>query len=666
MNVSELARKLRVSTNNLFELLPKIGFDIGRRAIKVDDRIAQRIIREWPRLIRELDAARARVAALEEQTKIEGIRASQASVVLPSIITVRDLAERLNLPVTRVMRELMKNGVLANMNERIDHTTASIIAEDLGFQVEKESETGISGVSTEERLKSLLLEDTGSRLTPRPPVVVVMGHVDHGKTKLLDTIRQTHIMEGEAGGITQHIGAYQAEIRAHDGAQRKITFIDTPGHEAFMAMRARGAKIADIAILVVAADDGVKPQTEEAINIIRGAGLPIVVAINKIDKPEANLDKTKQGLSKLELIPEEWGGKTPMVPISAKQKTGIDELLNIVLLVADLEKEKRMASPTREAVGTIIESHIDRGEGSVATMLIHTGTLHKNDLLLIDQILYGKVRAMRDHRQVGIESAGPSTPVKILGFKRAPAVGDVVEATTDERRIGERVQTRGAVKATATPILAAKEQRPKEKTFPVMIKTDVLGSLEAIVGLLEQIEHPEVGLVIIQKGLGNITDADVLAAEANGARIYAFNVVTTPTAMVLAQDKGVSIERYEVIYHLEASVRKALEQMLAPETKQTVIGCAKILAIFRQERRETIAGGSVTDGKMMTGTLVSVLRGSEKIGTGKLLQLQSGKRDVKEIRMGQEFGMKIETRAALSVGDILEAYTEEQMERKLG
>lgn len=665
MNVSELARKLRVSTNNLFELLPKIGFDIGRRAIKVDDRIAQRIIREWPRLIRELDAARARVAAQEEQTKIETMRASKISVVIPAIITVRDLAEKLNLPVTRVMRELMKNGVLANMNERIDHTTASIIAEDLGFQVEKESETHTSGVSTEERLKGLLLEDTESTLTPRPPVVVVMGHVDHGKTKLLDTIRQTHVMEGEAGGITQHIGAYQAEIRAHDGAQRKITFIDTPGHEAFMAMRARGAKIADIAILVVAADDGVKPQTEEAINIIRGAGLPIVVAINKIDKPEANLDKTKQELSKLELIPEEWGGKTPMVPISAKQKTGIDELLNIILLVADLEKEKRMANPTREAVGTIIESHIDRGEGPVATMLTHTGTLHKNDLLLIDQILYGKVRAMRDHRQVGIESAGPSTPVKILGFKRAPAVGDVVEATTDESRIGERVQTRGVVKAAATPTVA-KEQRPKEKTFPLMIKADVLGSLEAIVGLLEQIEHPEVGLVITQKGLGNITDADVLAAEANGARIYAFNVTTTPTAMVLAQDKGVVIERYEVIYHLEASVRKALEQMLAPETKQTAIGRAKILAIFRQERRETIAGGSVTDGKMMAGALVSVLRGTEKIGTGKLLQLQSGKRDVKEIRMGQEFGMKIETRAQLAVADILEAYTEEQIERKLG
>ncbi len=668
MNVTELARKLRVNTNDLFELLPKIGFDIGKRAIKVDDVIAQRIIKEWPRLIRELDDRR-RLAreAKEAESAVAQANATQTAIAIPAVITVRELAVTLNLPVTRLIRELMNNGVLATMNERIDHTTATIIAQDLGFKVQDapEERSEKTEEATGEKLKALLAQTDGKDREPRPPVVVVMGHIDHGKTKLLDTIRETNVVAGEAGGITQHIGAYQVDVATSEGGRRTVTFIDTPGHEAFMTMRTRGAKIADIAILVVAADDGVKPQTEEALRIIRGAGLPIVVALNKIDKPEANLDKTKQELSKLDLIPEEWGGKIPMVPISAKAKTGLETLLATILLLADLEKEKLHAEPNRDAVGTIIESHIDKGEGPVATMLVHTGTLHRNDLLLIDGTLHGKVRAMKDHRGAAVDAAGPSAPVKIIGFRKAPAVGDVIEATTDASRVERTAETREGGRTATIPQTTIKIVREKSQKFPVIIKTDVLGSLEAIIGILEQVDHPEVGLEIVHKGLGKITDADVLTAEATKARIYAFNVATTPTAQVIAAEKGVVIERYDVIYHLERAIHSELEKLLAPEIRRTILGTAKILAIFRQERGSVIAGGSVTDGQITSTARIRLLRDQRELGPGKIAELQSGKRATPSVRAGQEFGIKLDTKLHLAVGDIVEAYSEEQIERSL-
>src|SRR3989338_3674104 len=374
MNVSELARKLNVSPNYLRDMLPKIGFDVGRRAIKVDDRVAETILQKWPSLMRELEdrAVREKQAAIDQ-----AIQEAPKEVQLPPYLTVREFAQALHLSLPLLMTELMKNGILSSVNERLDFDTASIVAEDLGFTVRRSSEAASEAgtVAIEEKIKPALAES--KTVQPRPPIIVVMGHVDHGKTKLLDAIRHTNVVEGEAGGITQHIGAYQVEKNG-----KILTFIDTPGHEAFRAMRSRGAKVADIAILVVAADDGIKPQTKEALAIIQGSGLPFVVAINKIDKPEADAEKIKQELGAMNLIPEEWGGQTIIVPLSAKTGEGIDHLLEILVLVAELQKEIIVADPSARALGTVIEAHIDKGEGPVATLLGQNGTLRPGDLLI--------------------------------------------------------------------------------------------------------------------------------------------------------------------------------------------------------------------------------------------------------------------------------------------
>lgn len=481
-------------------------------------------------------------------------------------------------------------------------------------------------------------------------------------TSILDAIRKTNVIAGEAGGITQHIGAYQIEHK-----NRAITFIDTPGHEAFTTMRSRGAKIADIAILVVAADDGIKPQTVEAIKIIRAAGLPLVVAINKIDKGGADIDRVKRELSDQGLIPEDWGGTTVCVPISAKQNTGIDDLLDVLLIVADIEQGTRVANPNGACVATVIESHIDKNEGPVATVLVQNGTLHQSDFLLLDSTLYGKVRHMRDAQGKSVDAALPSQPVKIIGFKRAPVIGDMVssrrELGADVVRL-EKIKGHGAGSSVMTaPKLSEKEQ--KRPSVNLVLKTDTLGSLEAIAGSLQKIEHPEVKIKIISKELGAITTADVLRAEATHAMIAGFQVSLPPQVADIASEKSVEVILYRIIYELLDDVRERVEKLIAPEVQRTVVGEARVLKLFRSDGKTTILGAVVQTGAFEKGARVVVLRNGAPVGEGVIASVQSGKIEIPSAQSGQECGMLFEGRNSVQEEDTLQAFTEKSIKRML-
>lgn len=661
MNVSELARKLRVTPEELKAKLPELGFDIGMRAIKVDDRMAQQIIRRWSDYSREAQRRRREEVA-QKQVAVATASVS-GPIKIPAVINVRDLALKLNLPVTRLIAELMKNGILASLNERIDFDTVSIIAEDMGFKVEKEDEKEAEITSAVgDAIREIIANEVKENLLPRPPVVVVMGHVDHGKTMLLDTIRKTNVVSGEAGGITQHIGAYQTKSK-----DRLLTFVDTPGHEAFTAMRSRGARIADVAILVVAADDGVQPQTKEAVKIIEAAKISFVVAINKMDKSEADPERVKRELGELNIIPEEWGGKVPMVPISAKTGKNVSDLLDTVILVADLDKEKIVANPKSYALATVIEAHVDKGEGVVATILVQNGTLRKNDILVVGNVFYGRVRAMRDWNGQEVSSAPPGMPVRILGFKAAPQVGDIISVVVNLKGLERAKPVRVSEQKMATVEKAqkAEEEEKQLPTLNLIIRADVLGSLEAVVVSFEKFKHPDVAVNVIGKGLGNITEADITNAEAAGARVLGFNVTVLPPVADLARDKNVPVGNYKIIYDLLNNVRDELEKLLPPEVIRTDLGQANVLAIFRSEREFTIAGGVVTDGKILANAKVNILRASESVGSGTVMELQSGKRITNEIRAGVEFGIKVKSKTPLIVGDSLEFYTEERKARKI-
>jgi len=516
-------------------------------------------------------------------------------------------------------------------------------------------------------IKERLEKEETKNLKPRPPVVVIMGHVDHGKTRTLDAIRKTNVMEGEAGGITQHIGAYQVEKNG-----RRITFIDTPGHEAFTVMRSRGAKVADIAILIVAADDGVQPQTKEAADIIRAAHLPFVVALNKIDKPDIDVNRVLGQLAEIGVNVEEWGGNVPMAKISAKTGLGIDGLLEIVLLVADMEKDKIVSNPENRAAGTIIESHIDKGEGAVATILIQDGTLHRNDWLGMKGIAYGRVRAMRDWTGKQVDEAPSGMPVKILGFKVPPAVGDMVEVPEDPKSLEQQKarftssQVTEHFTATKSAPTQAESEGPQKVMLNVVLKTDVLGSLEAILGMLEKIKHEIVGVNVIQKGLGNVTEVDVeRAANSKPSVVYGFNVITSPSLEMEAREKGVDLKNYKIIYELFDDVVKRLNALLPQETITTSLGQAEVAAIFRTEPGRMVLGLKVKEGKLLAGCKVRIWRGADPVGEGILESLQSGKSPVKEVSNGQECGTSYKGKTKLEAGDRLEAYLEETKTRKL-
>jgi translation initiation factor IF-2 len=665
MNVAELARKLNISPNELREMLPKLGFDIGMKAIKIDDRTAQTIMRDWTRLKRDYEKIK-----LEEQKerqepgkKEETEVVQKKKVKIPAVVTVREFAGFLNLPVTTVIKELMKSGILASVNERIDFESATIVAEDLGFEVEREDikETG-EETTAQERLKGILKKESETG-TLRPPVVVVMGHVDHGKTKLLDQIRQENVVASEAGGITQHIGAYQAVKK-----DRKITFIDTPGHEAFTVMRSRGARVADIAIIVVAADDGVQPQTLEVVKIVQAAKIPFIVAINKIDKPNADIERIKSQLAEIGLLPEDWGGKTICVPVSAKEGTGISDLLDMILLVADMDKEKISSNPNRPAVGTVVESNINKGEGVVATVLVQAGTLRLNENLSIGGELYGRVRAMKDWNGANVVSADPGMPVRVLGWKIAPQVGDIWEIPSSDEKL--KKAKKKEIASDVTQFVKKENENSEKKIFNFILKTDMLGSLEALFGSIDKFSHPDVGAKIIGKGLGNITEADVLRALPSGegekpAVIYGFNVLITPQAAELARDKGIEVRIYKIIYDLLDNIKSEMEKMLLPERFITLIGKMKVLAIFKQEKNNMIIGGAVIEGKIYPELKVKIKRGEREVGEGTVAETQMGKREVKEVFSGSECGLNIKTRDKIEEKDVLEFYSEEIKTRKL-
>ena len=665
MNVSDLARQLKIHPQKLLQVLPEFGFDIGARAVKIDDRVAEQIKKAWRRIKFVLEERERKEAEKQKILEKELRQSSGIVVKIPKVITVRDLATRLEIPVNKIIMELMKNGILSSQNENIDHDTAMLLAQELGFTVEAEKETNKE--ETGEHIKTLekIMEDGGGE--PRPPVIVVMGHVDHGKTKLLDAIRSTNVVDQEAGGITQHIGAYQVIWTDPSTKEKKpITFIDTPGHEAFTVMRSRGAKVADIAVLVVAADDGVKPQTVEAINIIKAAKLPLVVAINKIDKEGADPTRVRNDLAQHNIIPQEWGGDTPMVEISAKQNLNIDKLLDALLIVADLHDAVLKSNPARAAAGTVIEAHIDKGEGPVATILVQAGTLKANDPLVINGEIYGKARAMKNYRGENLKEAPPSTPVRILGFKVAPQVGDVLDvgssATATQVDVkAKRTAHSGAEKHSS---LSESEIEEGKKSFKVLIKADALGSLEAILGSLEKIKNDEVSVAVVGKGLGNLTADDISLAQAAGAIIYGFNITTTPVAFEMLQNTGVRFEQYRVIYDLFDHVKQELQKLLNPEVSVIELGTFKVMAIFRTGKSYMIVGGRVESGKLKKDAKIRVRRGAEIIGVGKLPHLQTAKQEVNEVAEGTECGLKFEGKLELEVGDVLEVYKEESKEKK--
>jgi translation initiation factor IF-2 len=667
MNITELARRLNVAPEELREKLPGLGFSIGKHAIKVDDRVASQIMGAWAelrrreRLQRKMDEQKAMVERREQKRE----SSEHKPIELPRVITVRDFASRLQMPVARLMQELMQNGIFASLNERIDFDTAAIVAEDLGFQAVAETAKALpEEEQTLHRVAEVMQAEDAAHLEPRPPVVVVMGHVDHGKTKLLDAIRVTHVMESEAGGITQHIGAYQVVRK-----DREITFIDTPGHEAFTVMRSRGATVADIAILVVAADDGVQPQTKEAIHIIQSSHLPFVVALNKVDKPDANIDRVKGQLSEAGLVPEDWGGQTVMVPVSAKTGVGIDDLLDVLLLVADLQHDAIRANAARPAIGTIIESHVDPGEGPVATVLVQTGTLRIGDDLGVRGTLYGRARALRDWKGSDVQEAPPSMPVKLIGLKAAPAVGDILEVP---EQVAELKKFKTQPVRAVEEVAAIKHAPPAEgeattdkKTVKLIIRTDVLGSLEAILGMLDAIQHEEVGVEVVGKGLGNITDTDVMNAHTAHAVLLGFNVRPTGTAEELARDQEVPIRLYSVIYKLFEDALSDLQKLLPSETVLTELGKAEVLANFRKTEDGWIVGCKILEGKFKAKGKLRILRGNEIVGEGEVLSVHIGRAEVKDAKAGQECGVSYKGRIKTEVGDRFEAYTEEIKNRLL-
>lgn len=666
INVTELARRLKVPTHELLEKLPELGFSLGRRAIKVNEKEANQIAQAW----REYKRREAVQRKHREQQEREARRKSRleatkdAAIALPTVVTVRDLAAALQVPITEVMKELMRAGVFANMNDRIDFDTASIVAGDMGFYVTATDgkpvvEEDVTGL---DRLKEVLAAEPGQT---RAPVVVVMGHVDHGKTRLLDAIRSTNVMEGEAGGITQHIGAYQV---VRNG--QPLTFIDTPGHEAFTVMRSRGAKVADFAILVVAADDGVQPQTREAIDIIKSAKLPMVVAINKIDKPEANVERVKRELSELNLIPEEWGGKTMMASISAKENKNIDGLLDALLLMYEVEKERLVANPDRAAMGTIIESHVNKGAGPVATVLIQAGTLHSGDTLGVHGENYGRVRQMRDYTGAEIASAGPSTPVRVLGWKVAPTVGDILEvadAASLQKTSKSKMRSASMSQVGAAPVQKqeADESGEGKQYLNLVLKADVLGSMEAVLGLFEKIKSQDVGVSVVSKALGNVTEADVQRAADTGASIVAFGVRVPPNVEHMARERSVEILTYTIIYKLFEDIVARLQAMLKAEMITVEQGRMSVLAVFTKTQNGWIVGGRMDSGEAERDTKVRVYREGELIGDGVVNELRVGKEVVRQLVEGNEGGVSYVGKTDIIVGDTLEFYKEDYQDRIL-
>ncbi len=603
-------------------------------------------------------ATERRVAAVKEKPT--------GPVAIPPQIIVKDLADLLHATPNEVIRNLIKNGIFASINQVVEYENAATVARELGFEPEQSAVTTAPAVQSERGLSAneiMMATRNDNNTVVIPPVVTIMGHVDHGKTSLLDTIRKTKVAAGEAGGITQHIGAYQVEVNG-----KKITFLDTPGHEAFTAMRARGAQVTHIAVIVVAADDGVMPQTREAIAHAQAAKVPIIIAINKIDKDNANPDYVKQQLAEMGIVVEEYGGDVVSVPVSARKNTGIDELLEMILLVAELQDIR--ANPNAPAVGTIIEAKLDKTSGPTATVLVQQGTLKMGDNIVVGSI-FGKVRAMFNDRGKRIQKAPPSTPVSILGLSEVPNAGDHLEAVTDERAARQMAeQTADQRRRETSPLgqvsldtLYMQMQEGNVKDLNLVLKTDVQGSVEAIKNALSKVseENENIKVRLIHEGVGNISETDVHLASASKAIIIAFNVKADGAALRLAQKEGVDIRHYNVIYKLTDDIQAAMIGMLEPTYREVVEGHAEVVQIFKAGRNTIIAGCRVTDGKITRSATARILRNNEKAYEGKIGSLRRGKDDVREVASGYECGIVLEDFTAFAIGDIIEAFTQERV-----
>ena len=592
----------------------------------------------------------------EERTKQKIFKLTE--ITIPETISVKDFAAEMKKTSSEVIKKLLGYGIMATINNDIDFDTAFLIASEFGITAKKKE------TITEEDILFDDSEDTAEQLQSRPPVVVVMGHVDHGKTSLLDAVRSTNVIEGEAGGITQHIGAYKVNLNG-----REITFLDTPGHEAFTSMRARGAQITDIAILVVAADDGVMPQTVEAINHAKAAEIPIIVAVNKIDLPGANVEKIKQELMKYELVPEEWGGDTIFVPISAKKKINIDTLLEMVLLVADMQELK--ANPKKQAKGVVIEARLDKTKGTIASILVQRGTLDVGDTIVVGSSI-GRIRAMKNDRGVKVKSAGPSTPVEILGLTEVPEAGDTFYEVKDEKTAKHLIERRKrqarekSINATSRVTLNdlfSQIEKGNLKQLNLIVKADVQGSVEAVKQSLEKLSNDEVRVKVIHANVGGVTESDVTLAKVSNAIIIAFNVRPGAIAKEVAQKEEVEIKQYSVIYQAIEDVEAAMKGLLDPVFEEKVIGNAQVRQTFKVTSIGTIAGCYVLDGKIERHANVRVIRDDVVIHDGKLASLKRFKDDVKEVAKGYECGLQIENYNDIKEDDIIEVYVMEEVKR---
>ena len=592
----------------------------------------------------------------EERTKQKIFKLTE--ITIPETISVKDFAAEIKKTSGEVLKKLMGYGIMATLNNDIDFDTAFLIAEEFGIKAIKKETV------TEEDILFDESEDKAEDLQPRPPVIVVMGHVDHGKTSLLDAIRSTNVIEGEAGGITQHIGASQVEVKG-----RMITFLDTPGHEAFTSMRARGAQVTDIAILVVAANDGVKPQTVEAINHAKAAGIPIIVAVNKIDLEGANVEKVKEELTKYELVPEEWGGDTIFVPISAKKKINIDTLLEMVLLVADMKELK--ANPSKQSKGVVIEAKLDKARGPVATMLVQRGTLDVGDTIVVGSVI-GRIRTMSNYKGKKVKKAGPSTPVEVTGLTEVPTAGETFYEVDDEktakhlierRKRQEREKSINATAKVSLNELFNQIEKGKLKELNIIVKADVQGSVEAVKQSLEKLSNDQVTVKVIHANVGGVTETDVTLAKVSNAIIIAFNVRPEALARDMADKEEVEIKQYSVIYHAIEDVEAAMKGMLDPEFEEKVIGNAEIRQTFKVSNVGTIAGCYVTNGKVSRNAGIRIIRDNVVIHDGKLISLKRFKDDVKEVATGYECGIQIENFNDIQEGDILEVYVMEEIKK---
>jgi len=582
---------------------------------------------------------------------------------LPASIVIRDLAQKIEKSPIDLIKKLMSNGVMATINQAVDYDTAAIVVGEYGFEAVPEVIEEVKVETGEVPLwRQMIADEDESKLTNRPPVVTILGHVDHGKTSLLDAIRQTDVAAGEAGGITQHIGAYQVEQKG-----RLITFLDTPGHAAFTQMRARGAQGADIVVLVVAADDGVMPQTREAIAHAKAARVPIVVALNKIDKANANPERVKQQLADQELVPDDWGGNTMIIPVSAKQKQGIDDLLEGILLVADNMEIK--ANSNGKVIGTVIEAELDKSRGVLATLLVQNGTLESTNIVVAGTA-HGKLRALSDYKGKSVKKAGPSMPVAVMGLSDVPSAGDLFEVVASEREarsiVAERAEAAKsqaqARKKVSLEDLFANVQAGEAKELNLIVKADVQGSLDPIVTELNKLGEGEIGIKVLYSETGNIGENDIMLAAASNAIIIGFNVQADVSARRLAEKEGVDIRLYEIIYRMTEDIEKALSGMLEPKTKEKVIGRAQVLAVFSASKFGKVAGCKVTDGELRRNAKVRLLRGDDIVYEGDMGSLRHEKEDVREVRQGYECGVGFKNFSDIQVGDQVVCYVVEKAE----